>query len=226
MESFYTIRPAAMNDLPAVLQLRAELDYAVKPHCQNQYYFESLYQSDIQLLQNCRLLIAHVQKESSQLITPATTHTPPKIDSKIQSTHAQNEKNNLEQLEPISTLFNVRIDSAWKAQLPENTPPYIINAPLILGAALVQEVQADQQLHLYISKLYVRPAFRRQKIAQNLLNYAASTALHCQAISLDTSPSLTEALKLYSKHGFVVSTPPQCLQLAPNQLYLTRAITH
>lgn len=220
MELFYTIRPADMNDLPALLQLRAELDYAVKPHSQNLDYFASLYHRDVQLLQNCRLLIAIIQNEDHKLIDS------PQNDSKKLINLAQNEKTDAIQLDPLSALFTVKVDTAWKAQLPKNTPPYIINAPLILGAALVQEVQAEQQLHLYISKLYVRPAFRCQKIAQNLLNYAASTALHCQAISLDTSPSLTEALKLYSKHGFVISTPPQCLQLAPNQLYLIRPLPH
>lgn len=117
------------------------------------------------------------------------------------------------------------IDAAdsFHFDLPAHTPMHVAYAdPLILGLAFVRYVLSGQEGHLYLSKLYVRPAFRSHGIATQILKFAADSTLdfNCHALSLDTNPSLSNALNLYLKHGFNCETPPAELHLPPQELYL------
>lgn len=109
--------------------------------------------------------------------------------------------------------------------LPEHTPEFIYNTPSILGAAYVTGISyTANSRHLYLSKLYTRPIYRRLGIATQILEFAFHQACctHYAALSLDTSPSLSLALQIYLKHGFEPSTAPKVLHLAQHQVYLIR----
>ena len=75
-----------------------------------------------------------------------------------------------------------------------------------VGCAAVRKLD-DETAEL--KRMYVKPQFRRLKIAQKLLQLSLDIArdLHYKKIRLDTIPSMTSAQKLYLSNGFYIIEP-------------------
>lgn len=125
-------------------------------------------------------------------------------------------------------------DQQWPAiarniKLPPHTPRAIWQAPVILGAAYVFPVSSNFGFrHLYLSKLYTRPAMRQLGIAKHLIDFAYQKANqeNYVALSLDTSPSLSHVQAMYRRMGFIAATSPRTLNLAPQQIYFLKLTLH
>lgn len=187
-----TIRLASQADLASLMHLKTEVDFALKGAIWSEAYHQSLQDYFDNLFNQGQIIIATLEPCANK-------------------DYLQENK--------------IDLSSQHLLELPHNLPKFIATSqPLILGAALVQYVSSGQEAHLYLSKLYVRPAFRNQGIATQILKFAAASTLdfNCHALSLDTNPTLNNALHLYLKHGFTIATPPAQLHLAPHELYLVR----
>jgi GNAT superfamily N-acetyltransferase len=75
-----------------------------------------------------------------------------------------------------------------------------------IGCAGVRKLENDIA---ELKRMYVRPAYRGHKIAQQLLQLAIDQArmLHYKAMRLDTIPGMTSAYNLYRTNGFYEIEP-------------------
>lgn len=76
-----------------------------------------------------------------------------------------------------------------------------------------------------LKRMYVRPQFRGQKIAQKMLQLAIDIArdLNYQTIRLDTIPSMVQAQNLYLSNGFYEIAPYR-FNPVENAIYMERKL--
>ena len=76
----------------------------------------------------------------------------------------------------------------------------------LAGSVALQSLQTANACEM--KRLFVRPAFRSNKIGEVLVNEIVKTALHLgyENMKLDTLQRLQAAIHLYQKHGFIITT--------------------
>ena len=76
----------------------------------------------------------------------------------------------------------------------------------LAGCVALQSLQTANACEM--KRLFVRPAFRSNKIGDVLVNEIVKTAIHLgyENMKLDTLQRLQAAIHLYQKHGFIITT--------------------
>ena len=76
----------------------------------------------------------------------------------------------------------------------------------LAGCVALQSLQ--ESIVCEMKRLFVRPAFRSNKIGEVLVNEIVKTAIHLgyENMKLDTLQRLKAAIHLYQKHGFIITT--------------------
>lgn len=76
----------------------------------------------------------------------------------------------------------------------------------LAGCVALQSLQTANACEM--KRLFVRPAFRSNKIGEVLVNEIVKTAIHVgyENMKLDTLQRLQAAIHLYQKHGFIITT--------------------
>ena len=76
----------------------------------------------------------------------------------------------------------------------------------LAGCVALQSLQTANACEM--KRLFVRPAFRSNKIGEVLVSEIVKTAIHVgyENMKLDTLQRLQAAIHLYQKHGFIITT--------------------
>lgn len=98
--------------------------------------------------------------------------------------------------------------SAWLYEMHENPFACILVCTIeekVVGYIDYWIIYEQMQ----IANIAVHPAFQRQGLAQEMMNFAINEAIHkgCETLSLEVRVSNIKAINLYEKNGFItVST--------------------